>query len=125
VGIKSLINKVDEAKSNESLQGYEGKGTAIYFDGFSRGILSEELKFKHRVRRPPTDPVNALLSLGYTLLFNTVLATLGLAGFDPYLGFLHATEYGLPSLALDLMEEWRPIIIDTLRGLVILIKRSN
>ena len=81
MGIRSLINKVDEAKSNESLQGYEGKGTAIYFDGFSRGILSGELKFKHRVRRPPTDPVNALLSLGYTLLFNTVLAGLGFKVF--------------------------------------------
>ncbi len=114
LGIRNLIDKVDKAQSNASLQGYEGKGTAFYFDGFSKGILSEELRFERRVRRPPTDPVNALLSLGYTLLFNTVLAAVGLAGFDPYLGFMHTTEYGRPSLALDLMEEWRPVIIDTL-----------
>ena len=114
LGIRGLIDKVDSARSNESLLGYEGKGTAFYFDGFSQGILSEDLEFKRRVRRPPTDPINALLSLGYTLLFNTVLAAVGLAGFDPYLGFMHTTEYGRPSLALDLMEEWRPVIIDTL-----------
>jgi CRISPR-associated protein Cas1 len=66
------------------------------------------------VRRPPTDPVNALLSLGYTLLFNVVMAGVNLVGFDPYLGCLHSVEYGRPSLALDLMEEWRPVIVDTL-----------
>jgi CRISPR-associated protein Cas1 len=114
VGIRSLVDRIDEAPSPESVQGYEGKGSAVYFDGFSKGILSNELEFKQRVRRPPTDPINALLSLGYTLLFNTVLSAVGLAGFDPYLGFLHTTEYGRPSLALDLMEEWRSIIIDTL-----------
>ena len=114
VGIRSLIDKADTAPSNESLQGCEGKGTAFYFDGFSKGILSDDLEFTRRIRRPPTDPVNALLSLGYTLLLNTVLSAISIAGFDPYLGFLHTTEYGRPSLALDLMEEWRPVIIDTL-----------
>lgn len=112
--IRNLIKKVDAALSNESIRGYEGKGTALYFDGFSKGILSKEIIFKSRIRRPPTDPVNALLSLGYTLLFNTVLSSLEMAGFDPYIGYLHSVEYGRPSLALDLMEEWRPVIIDTL-----------
>lgn len=66
------------------------------------------------MRRPPTDPVNALLSLGYTLLLNQVMASASLVGFDPYFGMLHFVDYGRPSLALDLMEEWRPIIVDTL-----------
>ena len=66
------------------------------------------------MRRPPTDPVNDLLSLGYTLLLNQIIAAVNLVGFDPYFGTLHSMDYGRPSLALDLMEEWRPTIVDTL-----------
>lgn len=112
--LRNLISKVDEVDNIDSLRGYEGRGTAIYFEGFSKGFLTEDFEFKGRVRRPPTDPVNALLSLGYTLLLNQVIASVNLVGFDPYLGTLHSIDYGRPSLALDLMEEWRPIIIDTL-----------
>lgn len=83
--------------------------TGLHGDSWPRGV-----KFSRRVRRPPTDPVNALLSLGYTLLFNTVTGAVNLVGFDPYLGCLHTVEYGRPSLPLDLMEEWRPVIVDTL-----------
>ncbi len=113
-GLKKLMDKTGAAFSVEALRGYEGSGTAIYFKGFSRGFLEEEIKFTSRVRRPPTDPVNALLSLGYTLLFNVFLATAHMVGLDPYLGMLHAVDYGRPSLPLDLMEEWRPIIVDAL-----------
>ena len=98
----------------DSLRGLEGKASAAYFEGFSRGFLAEGVSFSKRVRRPPTDPVNALLSLGYTLLFNSVMGAVSLVGFDPYLGALHAVDYGRPSLALDLMEEWRPLVVDTL-----------
>jgi len=112
--IRRLIDKVKEAKSLDSVRGYEGRGTVIYFEGFAKGFLSKDINFQKRVRRPPTDPVNVLLSLGYTLLLNTVMASISMVGFDPYLGTLHALEYGRPSLALDLMEEWRPIIVDSL-----------
>ncbi len=114
LAIRNLIEKVEEASSLESVRGYEGRGTAIYFEGFSKGFLGEGLEFPGRVRRPPTDPINALLSLGYTLLMNQVIAAVNLVGFDPYFGTLHSMDYGRPSLALDLMEEWRPIIVDTL-----------
>jgi CRISPR-associated protein Cas1 len=114
LGLKRLMEKAVEADSIDSLRGYEGRGAAVYFDGFSKGFLAEGIEFRKRVRRPPTDPVNALLSLGYTLLFNSVMAAVSLVGFDPYLGCLHTVEYGRPSLALDLMEEWRPVIVDSL-----------
>lgn len=114
LSIRNLIPRVDEAGSLDTLRGYEGRGSAIYFEGFSKGFLAEDLEFPGRVRRPPTDPINALLSLGYTLLMNQVIAAVSLVGFDPYFGSLHSVDYGRPSLALDLMEEWRPIIVDTL-----------
>ncbi len=112
--LRNLIPRVDEASSMETLRGYEGRGSAIYFGGFSKGFIVEGLQFPGRVRRPPTDPINALLSLGYTLLLNQVIAAVNLVGFDPYFGSLHSIDYGRPSLALDLMEEWRTIIVDTL-----------
>ena len=114
LSLRNLITKVDEVESIDSLRGYEGRGSAVYFEGFSRGLLAEEFEFPGRVRRPPTDPVNALLSLGYTLLLNQVIAAVSLVGFDPYFGTLHSVDYGRPSLALDLMEEWRPVIVDAL-----------
>lgn len=114
LSLRNLISKIDEVDNIDSLRGYEGRATAIYFEGFSKGFLGEGLQFPGRVRRPPTDPINALLSLGYTLLLNQVIAAVSLVGFDPYFGTLHSMDYGRPSLALDLMEEWRPVIIDTL-----------
>lgn len=112
--LKQLGKKAVEAGSMESLRGIEGRAAVRYFDGFARGFLVEGVTFTRRARRPPTDPVNALLSLGYTLLFNTVMAAVSLVGFDPYLGCLHTVDYGRPSLPLDLMEEWRPVIVDSL-----------
>jgi CRISP-associated protein Cas1 len=114
LSLKRLAEKAESAEEMDSLRGFEGRAAVVYFEGFARGFLADGVVFTKRVRRPPTDPVNALLSLGYTLLFNTVLAACGLVGFDPYLGCLHTVEYGRPSLALDLMEEWRPIIVDSL-----------
>jgi CRISPR-associated protein Cas1 len=112
--LKNLTQKASEATDLDSIRGFEGRSAVLYFGGFAKGFKTEGVVFKRRVRRPPTDPVNALLSLGYTLLFNSVMAAVSLVGFDPYLGCLHSVDYGRPSLALDLMEEWRPILIDTL-----------
>ena len=95
-----------------TLQGLEGTGAAIYFAAFPK-LLRQTMGFEGRRRRPPTDPVNALLSFGYTLLLNNVLAAIGLVGLDPYAGYLHSSQYGKPALALDLMEEFRPIIVDS------------
>ena len=114
LGLKNLRNRVEDATNLDVLRGLEGKGTALYFEGFSRGFLKDGIEFKKRIRRPPTDPVNAVLSLGYTFLFNELMGAVSMIGLDPYLGSLHATEYGRPSLPLDLMEEWRPVIVDSL-----------
>jgi CRISP-associated protein Cas1 len=112
--IGRLADLADSAADLDKLRGYEGQAAAIYFPAWGRGLKVESLSFSRRIRRPPKDPVNALLSLGYTLLLNNVLAAAHSTGLDPYLGALHAVDYGRPSLALDLMEEWRPLIIDTL-----------
>ena len=108
------IGRLADLADLDELRGYEGQAAATYFPVWGRGLRVEGLSFSKRIRRPPKDPVNALLSLGYTLLLNNVLAAAHSTGLDPYLGALHSVDYGRPSLALDLMEEWRPIIIDTL-----------
>jgi CRISPR-associated protein Cas1 len=96
-----------------ALHGLEGAGAAAFFRGYGR-LFKQDLGFAGRHRRPPTDPVNALLSFGYVLLMNHVLSALQVVGFDPYVGFLHGEGYGRPSLALDLMEEMRTPIVDSI-----------
>jgi len=100
------------AEGIDSLRGLEGAGSAAYFGVFQERIRGTDFCFAKRVRRPPTDPVNALLSLGYALLRHDVQSAVNIVGFDPYLGFLHRQRYGRPSLALDLMEEFRPLVVD-------------
>lgn len=95
-----------------TLQGMEGASAAAFFRSYAR-LLKQDLGFHGRTRRPPTDPVNALLSFGYTLLMNHVMSALQIVGFDPYIGYLHSEGYGKPSLALDLMEEMRTPIVDS------------
>jgi len=101
-----------------TLQGLEGAGSAIYFGAFPK-LLRADFGFDGRRKRPPTDPINALLSFGYTLLTNNVLSAIGLVGLDPYVGYLHSSQYGKPALALDLMEEFRPVIVDSVVQTVI------
>jgi CRISPR-associated protein Cas1 len=96
------------------LQGLEGAGTAQYFSVFGRLLRAEaQLSFETRNRRPPRDPVNALLSYGYTLLLHQCAAALQTVGLDPYVGYLHASQYSKPALALDLMEEFRAPVVDS------------
>ena len=111
--IMNLFKRVEETDNVDSLRGYEGKGSASYFRGLPYGFI-EKQEFTKRVRRPPTDPVNSVLSLLYTFLMNRVYAAVRVAGLDPYPGFLHKIDYGRYSLVLDLMEEFRTIIADTL-----------
>ncbi|MCP4356409.1 MAG: type I-D CRISPR-associated endonuclease Cas1 [Chloroflexi bacterium] len=94
------------------LQGLEGSGTAHYFNCFKHLLNNPDL-FNGRTRRPPRDPVNALLSYGYTILLNQVISAICTVGLDPYIGYLHRSQYGKPALALDLMEEFRPLIVDS------------
>lgn len=108
----ALIERVPRTTALSSLMGVEGQGTALYF-GVWKSLLKTPWRFDKRVRRPPTDPVNVLLSLGYTILAQNVQGAVLAAGLDPYIGFLHQLSYNRPSLALDLMEEFRPLIVDS------------
>ncbi|MBD5555356.1 MAG: type I-C CRISPR-associated endonuclease Cas1 [Roseburia sp.] len=100
--------------SKETLRGYEGELAAVYFSVFDEMILQqkEEFYFHERNRRPPLDPVNALLSFCYTLLTNMTAAALETVGLDPCVGFMHGDRPGRYSLALDMMEELRPALAD-------------
>ena len=95
-----------------SLMGLEGVGTSIYFSVFGR-LLDGDWEFRGREKRPPRDPINALLSFGYTLLTNQALSAVSIVGLDPYVGFLHSSQYGKPALALDVIEPFRPLIVDS------------
>jgi len=103
------------AASHEELLGIEGNAARIYFLHFKDLLKKDapEFRFEERNRRPPKDPVNALLSYVYSIMAKDFTVTLTATGFDPYLGFYHAPRYGKPSLALDAMEEFRPIIADS------------
>jgi CRISPR-associated protein Cas1 len=96
----------------ERLRGHEGSGAKAYFEVL-RAALPKVWEFNKRSRRPPKDPANALLSLGYSLLTQNLMTALEVAGLDPYDGFFHADAYGRPALALDLVEEFRSVIVDS------------
>lgn len=104
------------AKSLDILRGIEGDAANTYFSVFDNLIIAqkEDFSIKVRTRRPPGDNVNALLSFLYTILANDVQSALEATGLDPYVGFLHTDRPGRPSLALDLMEEFRPYLADRL-----------
>ncbi|MBD2503780.1 type I-D CRISPR-associated endonuclease Cas1d [Anabaena azotica] len=110
--LTQAIASVDKADKIDSIRGLEGAGSAAYFGCFNHLIRVDNFTFNTRNRRPPIDPVNSLLSLGYSLLRHDIQGALNIVGFDPYLGYLHTERYGRPSLALDLMEEFRPLIVD-------------
>lgn len=92
--------------SVDGIRGVEGAGAAAYFRAFTR-LFPPSLGFATRVRRPPTDPVNACLSLGYTLLYGLAVEACHAQGLDPMLGYLHRPAHGRASMACDLMEPWR------------------
>ncbi len=105
------------AMTMESLLGIEGLGAKVYFTNFSRMVkgdaLPTEWDFHNRNRRPPKDPINALLSFGYAMLAKECTVALAAEGFDPYWGFYHQPRHGRPALALDLMEEFRTPVVDS------------
>ncbi len=121
--MKASMDQAALAGGLPSLLGVEGNAARIYFGHFSgmlrphdgQGAAVEPLNFQFegRNRRPPADPVNALLSLGYAMLAKDLTIACWIVGLDPFLGFYHQPRYGRPALALDLMEEFRAIIVDS------------
>lgn len=110
--ITASLKAVPAAPDIPALMGLEGAAARAYFRVL-KAALPPELNFTARRRRPPPDPANALLSLGYTLLANNLITACEVVGLDPYDGFFHADKYGRPALALDLMEEFRPLVVDS------------
>jgi CRISP-associated protein Cas1 len=111
-GMMTMLKRAEGALDLDQLRGYEGKAAAYHFAGI-RLLISPDWGFETRKFYPPPDPINALLSFAYTLLRKDVEANLQLVGLDSYLGFFHTLGYDRPALALDLMEEFRPAIADS------------
>lgn len=119
-GIRIVKEKLDHVQWNEDittvrykLMGVEGEGSRLYFSTLHH-VLPPAFAFTGRNRRPPKDPVNAILSLGYTIMQGFITTAVASVGLEPYAGFLHADRSGKPSLVLDLMEEFRQPIVDRL-----------
>jgi len=114
---REILARVETRTDVDALRGDEGDAARVYFDAFS-GMIRENLRLTfgmtERTRRPPRDPLNAVLSFLYTLVRSECTAALEGVGLDPQIGFLHTLRPGRPALALDLMEEFRPILADRL-----------
>ena len=119
VRLKHMEQQATVAKNMQKLLGIEGESAAIYFAHFQNMITKNfsrnfpEFSFSRRNRRPPTDPVNAMLSLAYALLTRQLTTTILVTGLDPYMGFYHQPRARRPALALDLIEPFRPLVADS------------
>lgn len=111
-GVERMRRSVTHAANLDVARGFEGKAAALYFAAF-RLLIGPEWSFTGRQFYPPPDPFNALLSFGYALLQKDIESVAQRVGLDPYIGCLHALEDGRPLLMLDLMEEFRPLVVDT------------
>ena len=112
--MKHSLERIENCRTKEQLRGYEGEAASIYFGVFDELILQQkkDFSFQGRNKRPPMDPVNALLSFVYTLLTNQITSALESVGLDPYVGYLHTDRPGRVSLSLDLIEELRAAFAD-------------
>ncbi len=111
--LKRVIDRIGRAGDVNKLLGLEGSASAKYFKILPK-LLKNDFGFTKRIKHPPTDPLNILLSLGYSLLFNYVHSMINLVGFDPYQGFFHKYKFGHAALASDMMEELRAPVVDKL-----------
>lgn len=111
--LEQIRLRIDRQIKLDTIFGIEGEGANVYFKAFGKMLISD-FTFITRNRRPPRDPVNALLSFGYTLLSSEMTGVLASQGLDPYVGILHDLDFGRTSLALDLLEEFRHPVIDRL-----------
>jgi CRISP-associated protein Cas1 len=112
--LEYLIEKAKQAETHEQLMGYEGAGAASYFSAFGECLTNPAFVFDGRSRRPPGNPVNAMLSFGYQVLWNHLLALIEVQGLDPYQASLHQGSERHAALASDLIEEFRAPIVDSL-----------
>jgi CRISPR-associated protein Cas1 len=112
--LQYLIEKTDKVETIEQLMGLEGAGAAYYFPALGECLQTPEFIFLKRSRRPPTNPVNSLLSFGYQVLWNHLLSLIELQGLDPYISCLHQGSERHAALASDLIEEFRTPLIDSL-----------
>ena len=113
--IAELLNVMEQVRSAETVEvmlGYEGYGAALYFQAFAT-LLKGRFEFEKRTRRPPTDPVNSLMSLGYTLLSQNLHSMVETVGLHTHFGNLHLPQKNRPSLVCDLMEEFRALVVDS------------
>lgn len=106
------MSKCERVKSIPELIGYEGQGAKYYFDGLSR-CVEPAFRFHGRSRRPPKDAFNSMLSLGYSILMNELYGAIEMKGMNPYFGFMHRDAEKHPTLASDMMEEWRAVLVDS------------
>lgn len=120
-GLAAKIHRIDQhiaalaqTEDLDVMRGHEGAAARLYFGALGQLMTHPGFSLTERSRRPPKDPVNSLLSFGYTLLFNNVLSLILAEGLNPYLGNLHRSERKEMHLAFDLMEEWRSPIVDSL-----------
>lgn len=114
--LRRLMDEIQAAGSLDELRGLEGTAAATYFAHFAGMLRADDgatFDFAGRNRRPPRDPVNAMLSLGYGILVRDMAVACWAAGLDPLFGFFHQPRFGRPALALDLMEEFRPVLVDS------------
>lgn len=110
--LRELRRDAARATSLERLRGFEGMATRCYFTAFAT-LLPDDAGFRTRVRRPPRGPANAAMSYGYAVLQGEITSALALVGLDPVAGFLHLDHESRPSMTLDLMEEFRPLVVDS------------
>lgn len=124
--LKFILTNIKKTSSKESLLGLEGEAASRYFSVFDALIIKpSDFKFNGRFKRPPIDPVNALLSFLYTVLSNDITSALQGVGLDPQVGFLHSDRSGRSSLSLDILEELRAWLVDRLVLTMINLKQIN
>lgn len=121
-GLEYLIEQVPQTETIEQLMGYEGAGAASYFTAFGECLKDTGFVFAGRSRRPPGNPVNALLSFGYQVIWNHLLALIEVQGLDPYQACLHEGSARHAALASDLIEEFRAPMVDSV--ILYLIKKG-
>lgn len=103
--------KIENSRRIEEIIGYEGQAAKFYFRGLSK-CIEREFQFNGRSRRPPKDEFNSMISLGYSILMNELYCKIEMKGLNPYFGFIHRDAEKHPTLASDMMEEWRAVIVD-------------
>lgn len=122
IKMEHVQKMIFSANSRNEIMGYEGIIARLYFKVLGM-LVPEEFKFDKRTKQPPKDPFNSLLSLGYSMLFNEILANVMAIGLHPYIGLGHALSRNHPALVSDLIEDWRVVIIDSM--VMSLIKRKS